>query len=74
MIDWRKWFGPKDAPVLTDPAFDPEPKTADLVAELRRWGSVKVGTPFTGNDWGPPLTKLLNDAADEIESLRNEPW
>lgn len=43
----------------------------ELLAELRRWGSFKVGDPLI-NDWGPPLTKLLNEAADEIERLQAE--
>ena len=45
-----------------------------LVDDLRKWGSIKVGQSipeeFGGsNGWGPPLTKLLNDAADRIEYL-----
>ena len=38
----------------------------DIVERLRKWDS-ETHEP---NTWGPPLTKLLNDAADEIERLR----
>lgn len=45
-----------------------------LVDDLRKWGSLKVGQLIPEelarpNEWGPPLTKLLNDAADRIEYL-----
>jgi hypothetical protein len=43
-----------------------------LVAELRRWGSFKVGEvpPAPDNNWGPPLTNLLNEAADAISGAK----
>ena len=45
----------------------------DIKAELRKWGALKVGDPVP-NDWGPTLTKLLNDAADRIYDLETELW
>ncbi len=50
--------------------FNPERQESDLVAELRRWGALKVGEPIPANGWGPPLTALLLAAASEIETLR----
>lgn len=43
----------------------------ELVAELRKWGSLKVGDQIP-NEWGPPLTELLNGAADRIDELASD--
>lgn len=71
MLTWaRRWLHSKERPIVmvADPPFNAEPQSQDLVAELRRWGSVDVGTPIIpANAWGPLLTKLLNDAANKIE-------
>ena len=65
---------------------------SDIVELLRKWGAVKTGEflpqdlidelmPHGENgNWGPALSKLLNEAADEIEKLRRHlrvglgPW
>lgn len=44
-----------------------EKSSDDLVANLRKWGSLKVGE-VPPNNWEPPLTELLNAAADKIET------
>lgn len=41
----------------------------DLVAELRKWGALKVGDQFPVNNWGPALSELLNAAADKVELM-----
>lgn len=41
----------------------------DVLLRLKAWGSLKVGD-IPPNNWGPPLTKTLNDAVAEIEKLR----
>lgn len=45
----------------------------ELIADLRKWGALKVGDEFPVNDWGPALSKLLNDAADTIEEQMENP-
>ena len=47
----------------------------DIVERLRKWGSLGVGQMIPedlapNNYWGPALTKVLNESADEIERLR----
>jgi hypothetical protein len=47
----------------------------DIVAKLDLLGSLKLGDPFPDelggpDDWGPPISKLANDAAAEIRRLR----
>lgn len=62
--EWERW------PVAT--------KEIDCtVKTLRRWASLKIGELIPDDlggpaDWGPPLTKLMNEAADKIERLQAE--
>lgn len=45
----------------------------DVLTRLRAWGSLQIGEmppADLGMNWGVPMTKVLNDAADEIERLR----
>lgn len=52
--------------------FDADAHCGDLVGELRRWGAIKVGTDFVQpNGWGPPLTRLLNDAATVLDRVND---
>ncbi len=44
----------------------------DIVAQLRQWGSLKVGDPLPADAWGSRLSELLNSSADTIEFLRTE--
>ncbi len=48
-----------------------------IIEKLRRIAATEIGAPLpeelqSPNGWGPPLSKLLNEAADEIERLRAE--
>lgn len=43
---------------------------ADIVARLRELGSLKMPAEWDPKNWGRALSRLLNDAADEIEGLR----
>lgn len=48
-----------------------------LVEKLRMLGSLQVGDTMPAwldipGGWGPPLSALANQAADEIERLRRE--
>jgi hypothetical protein len=42
----------------------------DVLDDLRKWASLKVGDPMP-NQWGPSLTAVLNRAIAEIERLRD---
>lgn len=43
-------------------------ETKELIENLRKWGSLKIGD-IPPNNWGKPLTELLKDAADKLEEL-----
>lgn len=48
-----------------------EYNSADIVKRLRAWSQVKTGEfPFGLMDWASHCTKIINDAAREIERLR----
>ncbi len=44
----------------------------DVLTELEKWAVLKVGDPMP-NEWGPPLTAVLNAAITEIKMLRARP-
>lgn len=76
---WRRvWFylwrpTIKESALVTDVVELPEPST--LVAKLRYIGSMQTGDSFPSwmtddhNHWGEAMSKLCNEAADELERL-----